>query len=99
MYATDKAKILIYSIGDKILASPEMTAKWETRLKEIGQGSADAGVFMEQVKKLTGKIVEDAKEISSSWNFDQFDIESVQGSKQKFSKGKSIGSCLICEGK
>lgn len=37
MYATDKGKVLITAIGDKILASPEMTAKWEQRLAEIGK--------------------------------------------------------------
>ena len=31
VYATDKGKILIAAIGEKILASPEMTAKWEQR--------------------------------------------------------------------
>ena len=37
VYATDKGKVLITAIGDKILASPEMTAKWEQRLAEMGK--------------------------------------------------------------
>ena len=40
VYATAKAKILIAAIGNELLASPEMTAKWEQRLKQISEGSA-----------------------------------------------------------
>ena len=40
VYATAKAKILIAAVGNELLASPEMTAKWEQRLKQISEGSA-----------------------------------------------------------
>ena len=33
VYATAKAKILITAVGDELLASPEMTAKWEATHK------------------------------------------------------------------
>ena len=78
MFATDKGKVLIDAIGDKILASPEMTAKWEQRLAEIGQGAASAATFMEQTKKLSAKIIEDAVEAESKWNFSGYDTESIQ---------------------
>ena len=39
VYATAKARILIEAIGKEILASPEMTAKWEQKLKEISEGA------------------------------------------------------------
>jgi DNA topoisomerase-3 len=67
VYATPKGMLLIDAIGDKILASPEMTAKWEQRLEEIGQGNASAQAFMEQVRKLAVKLIEDAKQQSKSW--------------------------------
>jgi DNA topoisomerase-3 len=67
VYATPKGMLLIEAIGDKILASPEMTAKWEQRLEEIGQGSASAQVFIEQVRKLSVKLIEDAKQQAKTW--------------------------------
>ncbi|MBB5325442.1 DNA topoisomerase-3 [Anoxybacillus tepidamans] len=98
VYATDKAKVLIEAIGDKILASPEMTAKWEQRLSEIGEGKASASVFMEQVKKLSAKIVADALEMSKDWNFSGLDTASIQRTTSKATLGKPVGTCKYCGG-
>lgn len=102
VYATNKGKLLIQSIGPSILASPEMTAKWEQRLNEIGEGSASAQDFMEQAKKLSIKLIEDAKQQSTIWSFDNFDLSEFQ---QDFGKGKGkgktatkVGSCKKCSG-
>ncbi len=78
VYATDKGKVLITAIGDKILASPEMTAKWEQRLAEIGEGTASPATFMEQTKKLSAKIIEDAVEMSEKWDFTGLHVESIE---------------------
>jgi DNA topoisomerase III len=98
VYATDKAKVLIEAIGDKILASPEMTAKWEQRLSEIGEGKASATQFMEQVKRLSAKIIQDAVEMSETWNFAGLDTESIQRAKSKATLGKPVGTCKLCGG-
>lgn len=98
VFATDKGKVLISAIGDKILASPEMTAKWEQRLREIGEGKASPVAFMEQVKKLSGKIIHDAQEMSQEWNFEGLETQSIQRTKSKASIGKSVGNCKLCDG-
>jgi DNA topoisomerase-3 len=98
VYATDKAKVLIEAIGDKILASPEMTAKWEQRLSEIGEGKASAAQFMEQVKKLSKKIVEDALAMSKDWDFTGLDTASIQRTTSKATLGKPVGTCKLCGG-
>ncbi|QPA32429.1 DNA topoisomerase III [Thermaerobacillus caldiproteolyticus] len=98
VYATDKAKVLIEAIGNKILASPEMTAKWEQRLSEIGEGKASAAHFMEQVKKLSTKIIEDALEMSKSWDFTGLNTETIQRTTSKATLGKPIGKCKLCDG-
>ncbi|MCZ0755098.1 DNA topoisomerase III [Anoxybacillus sp. J5B_2022] len=98
VYATDKAKVLIEAIGDKILASPEMTAKWEQRLSEIGEGKASASAFMEQVKKLSAKIVADALEMSKAWDFTGLDTASIQRTTSKATLGKPVGTCKYCGG-
>lgn len=98
VFATDKAKVLIEAVGDHILASPEMTAKWEQRLSEIGEGQASPSVFMEQTKKLSTKIVSDAIDISTSWRFEGLKVESIQRTSSKYSLGKKIGKCKFCDG-
>ncbi|MFD0051924.1 DNA topoisomerase III [Actinomycetes bacterium NPDC127524] len=97
VFATDKGKVLITAIGDKILASPEMTAKWEQRLHEIGEGKASPTVFMEAVKKLSSKIISDAVDLSKSWDFNGLDTDSIQRKTAKRSGG-SIGKCRLCGG-
>ncbi|AMM93528.1 DNA topoisomerase III [Peribacillus simplex] len=99
VFATDKGKVLITAIGEKILASPEMTAKWEQRLREIGEGKASAGVFMEAVKKMSAKIISDAVESSESWDFQGLDTESIQRSGPKKRSSASVGSCKLCGSK
>ncbi|MDQ0230447.1 DNA topoisomerase III [Metabacillus malikii] len=98
VYATDKGKVLIEAVGDHILASAEMTAKWEQRLAEIGDGRASAGHFMELTKKLSAKIVADAIEHASSWQFEGIEIDSIQRTKSKYTIGKKLGKCKLCSG-
>jgi len=98
VYATDKGRLLIEAIGDNILASPEMTAKWEQRLTEIGEGKASPTQFMEQVKKLSAKIVQDALEKSNHWDFSGMNIDSIKQVKTKRTIGKTIGKCKLCSG-
>jgi DNA topoisomerase III len=98
VFATDKGKVLIQAIGDKILASPEMTAKWEQRLAEIGQGKASPSIFMEQTKKLCDKIIQDALEGAKVWSFEGLKIETIQKVSSKASLGKTVGTCKLCSG-
>ena len=103
VFATNKGKVLIQSIGPSILASPEMTAKWEQRLNEIGEGKASAKDFMDQAKKLSLKLIEDAKQHSGVWSFENFDLSEF---KRDFGKGRGkgksigtkVGSCKKCDG-
>ena len=99
VFATEKGMLLIDAIGEKILASPEMTAKWEQRLSEIGEGKASAAEFMEQTKKLAQKIVTDAIDQSKSWNFDHINIDKIPNRKSKFTTGIEVGKCKLCNGK
>lgn len=98
VYATDKGILLINSIGDKILASPEMTARWEQRLSEIGQGQASPEDFMEQVKKLSHKIIQDAIDQSKDWDLGGINVDSLPKKATEFSIGKTIGKCSVCSG-
>ncbi|MGR5874687.1 hypothetical protein ACT7DH_13230 [Bacillus pacificus] len=79
MYATDKGKVLITAIGDKILASPENDSEMEQRLAEIGEGTASpAQLLWNKRKKLSAKIIEDAVEMSEKWDFTGLHVESIE---------------------
>jgi DNA topoisomerase III len=101
VFATNKGMLLIESIGPSILASPEMTAKWEQRLHDIGDGKASPKDFMEQAKKLSVKLIEDAKEKCETWDFHHFNLEEFKkkrSSKNGKKAGSKIGKCKKCDG-
>lgn len=98
VFATAKGMLLIDVIGDKILASPEMTARWEQRLAQIGQGEASAEDFMEQVRKLSRKIVADAVEQSRDWQLEGYDVAAIPKQASKFTLGKKVAVCRVCQG-
>lgn len=87
---TAKAFILIDAVENTLLASPELTGRWEQRLKEIGRGEAPANVFIEQSKRLAEKIVQDAVQHSERWSF------TVPVKKQAAQDSQLIGPCPKC---
>ena len=43
-----------------------------------GEGTASPATFMEQTKKLSAKIIEDAVEMSEKWDFTGLHVESIE---------------------
>lgn len=56
---TDKGRVLCQAIEGSLLASPSMTAKWETYLKKIGNGEGTGQHFLGSVAKFIEKLLED----------------------------------------
>jgi DNA topoisomerase-3 len=98
VYATAKAKILIDAIGQQILASPEMTAKWEQRLKEISQGSALPNHFIEQTNKMVDHLISEGVNQAANWTFSKEDSENFSPGKQKTKRSIKLGPCKKCNG-
>lgn len=98
VYATPKAKILIGAIGSEILASPEMTAKWEKRLKDISEGEASPKQFMEQTNKMISHLIEASVKNAGEWAFDEEDKNSFTPAKSKFKRPTQLGKCKQCDG-
>jgi DNA topoisomerase-3 len=100
VYATSKAKILIKAIGDEILASPEMTAKWEQNLKEISEGAASPKHFMEQTEKMVHHLIAIGKDHSSSWDFSEKERQEFTPAKHSPKKKAftKLGPCKKCDG-
>jgi len=102
VFATTKGMLLIEALGESILTSPSMTAKWEQRLSAIGEGNASPQAFMEQVKKLTYKLITDANDREQMWAFDQKEVEEISANNpyhKKYKKEKTVvGNCILCNG-
>lgn len=102
VFATPKGMLLIEALGESILASPGMTAKWEQRLSEIGEGKASPRTFLEQVKRLSQKLMVDAKEQKANWSFDQADLDKISSTipNKKYNKKEKavLGKCRMCNG-
>ncbi|WP_100399756.1 DNA topoisomerase 3 [Bacillus sp. FJAT-44742] len=88
---TEKAFILVEAVNGTVLASAELTARWEQRLSEIGQGKADAKAFIDNAKKLSDKLVKDAINHSSSWDISE-SIEALDNRENSV----SLGQCPKC---
>jgi len=100
VYATAKARILIEAVGQEILASPEMTAKWEQKLKEISEGSASPKNFMEQTNKMVFHLISQGVGNSANWAFPEVIRDNFTPSK-RMTKGKGgtkLGKCKKCDG-
>lgn len=52
---------LIDTIKNKILTSAELTGTWEKHLKEIEQGTYNAGIFIHEMKKMVNDLVYEVK--------------------------------------
>jgi DNA topoisomerase-3 len=97
VYATGKGIMLIDALGDSILASAEMTAKWEQRLHDVGQGKASPQSFMEQARRLSQKIIDDAILNSRTWTFTAKTIEKIEQPKKADTETDGLGPCPRCQ--
>ncbi len=98
VYATAKAKILIAAVGNELLASPEMTAKWEQRLKQISEGSASPKQFMDQSNKMISHLITEAVKESDEWTFDEDLKETFVPRQYKKASPTKLGTCKLCGG-
>jgi DNA topoisomerase III len=99
VYATAKAKVLITAVGDQVLASPEMTAKWEQRLRDISEGTASPKQFMDNTEKMVKHLIETTQQNTHLWEFaqgvqDEFEPRKFKGSKAP----TALGNCKKCDG-
>lgn len=98
VYANAKAKILIAAVGNQILASPEMTAKWEQRLKEISEGSASPKQFMEQTNKMVSHLINATATEAKEWLFSESDQDGFVPREVKQKRVAKLGPCKKCDG-
>ncbi|TQR20377.1 type IA DNA topoisomerase [Psychrobacillus vulpis] len=92
---TDKGRVLCQAIEGNLLASPSMTAKWETYLRKIGNGDGSGERFLGSIAKFIHSLLQ---EVPNQLKTKNIDIKLVP-SKATSSKYKQepIAPCPKCK--
>lgn len=83
---SQKGIILSKAIEGTLLASPSMTAKWESYLRKIGEGKGSTEHFLNNIKKFLYTTIENATN----------QIDSMDSSIENFKKSKGLVDCPSC---
>ncbi|WP_200411785.1 type IA DNA topoisomerase [Virgibacillus salexigens] len=86
---TKKGQILCQAVEGTILASPEMTAKWEKYLHKIGQNEASQEHFISKIEQMLESLMENAPK----------KVNAMQQQFQEVKEQSGIGDCPICSQK
>src|SRR5699024_5703490 len=91
VYVTKKGEILCEAIEGTLLASPTMTAKWETYLKTIGKGQGSKDVFLNNIIKFIHKMLHEVPIMLNDRVINLIN-ENVKSDEE------SVAKCPACEG-
>lgn len=83
---TTKGETLCKVIGDSLLASPKMTAKWEQYLAKIGRNEGTQEKFLDSIQRFVLAMIEDAPS----------SIEKNKEILQSNAKLDNVGDCSSC---
>ncbi|MDR0348208.1 MAG: DNA topoisomerase 3 [Tannerella sp.] len=61
LFATSTGVELIETIQEELLKSAELTGLWENKLRQIEQGKYEPGVFLNELKQMVCRIVQDVR--------------------------------------
>ncbi|MCS9983551.1 type IA DNA topoisomerase [Weissella paramesenteroides] len=82
---------------EPLLTSPEMTAKWEVALKQIGQKKRTQENFLGQIQRFVQKLVAEVPEqLQQSESLTQ-QVTSQKMAENEAKKDAEIGICPICK--
>ena len=85
---TKKGIVLCESIEGTLLSSPSMTAKWESYLRQIGEGKGSQETFIKNIQRFVDDLVQKAPKKLSTDKIKQV-IKEEQDSRSK-------GTCPVC---
>ncbi len=86
-----------------MLKSAELTGQWEKRLKEIEQGTFNAGTFIKNMKKMVTELVYEVRSetvranISATTSIEKKQQEASIGNAVKKEKGITVEKCPKCK--
>lgn len=89
VYVTKKGEILCEAIEGTLLASPAMTAKWETYLRKIGEGNGSPESFISNINKFIVDLIQKAPV--------RIDAAKIETAIQEEKISHSEGICPSCK--
>ncbi|AOV06269.1 type IA DNA topoisomerase [Sporosarcina ureilytica] len=91
---TDKGRILCEAIEGSLLASPSMTAKWETYLRKIGNGDGAADYFLNNIAKFIDSLIQNVpKQIEAA----SFQVKSIPSTAKAPKRNVAVATCPACQ--
>lgn len=90
---------LIDTIQNDLLKSAELTGQWEKKLKEIEQGTYNAGTFIEDMKRMVDRLVYEVRSEKAGTKISHTTVkEKISAPKKKIAKKGMIGQvCPQCK--
>lgn len=89
IHLTPKGEILCKAIEGTLLASPEMTAKWEAFLEKIASGERTSEQFIDGIKTFVEKLINEAPAL--------IDKQITQEAVQAVLHEETFGLCPLCK--
>lgn len=94
LVVTEKGKILCKAVeGQPLLTSAEMTAKWESYLRKIGNREGSIEHFLGNIQKFILHLIENVPNDISA-----LDTGSYEAQKTKEEEKSIVGKCPKCQG-
>lgn len=95
---TQKGTILCQAVGNTLLSSPEMTAKWETYLKKIKKEEGTQQAFLDNIQKFIHHTLESSTQVIDSRDWSTH-TTSLNQTKQVIGKCPVCGQTIVDKGK
>lgn len=89
VFITEKGRVLCEAIEGNLLASPAMTAKWETYLKKIGTGTGSSELFLGSIAKYLNQLILDVPL--------QLHEKTFHMTAKKVFVSKEVATCPTCK--
>ena len=90
---TDKGRILCEAIEGSLLASPSMTAKWETYLRKIGNGEGAGDHFLNNIAKFIDSLIQT---VPTQIETATFQVKQIPSTAKSPRRAVEVAPCPTC---
>lgn len=94
---TEKGRVLCQAIEGNLLASPSMTAKWETYLRKIGNGEGSGTHFLDNISKFITKLLDDVPKQLEARPIDATKVPPRQSKSRGSYQAVEVAPCPTCK--
>ncbi|WP_336824931.1 DNA topoisomerase 3 [Sporosarcina sp. USHLN248] len=94
---TEKGRVLCQAIEGNLLASPSMTAKWETYLRKIGNGEGSGLHFLDNISKFIAKLLDVVPKQLEAKPIDATKVPPRQSKSRGSYQAKEVAPCPACK--